>query len=57
MATAERRRHEREADRKALGILCGGFLCCLCIGTDRAAQMGTNCVDTLLCMNSSCWGF
>lgn len=36
-ATAERRMRQREADRKALGLMCGGFLCCLCIGVDRAA--------------------
>lgn len=35
--TAERRQREKEHDRKIMGLLCGGFLCALCVGTDRAA--------------------
>ena len=40
---------QREADRKALGLVCGGFLCCLCIGTDRAAVRGPAVLVVVLC--------
>lgn len=36
-ATAARRQRERENDRKLFGLLCGGCLCALCVGVDRAA--------------------
>eukprot|EP00045_Choanoeca_perplexa_P003007 m.28202 g.28202 ORF g.28202 m.28202 type:complete len:176 (-) comp11813_c0_seq3:116-643(-) len=55
--TAERRRQEKESDRKMLGLICGGCLCCLCVGVDRAADMGTSVADFLLCMHVNCWGF
>ncbi|EGD77046.1 hypothetical protein PTSG_07387 [Salpingoeca rosetta] len=55
--TAERREREQRQTDTALGLACGGFLCCLCVGVDRAAAMGRNVADFLLCMHVDCWGF
>eukprot|EP00055_Hartaetosiga_balthica_P012232 m.58719 g.58719 ORF g.58719 m.58719 type:complete len:101 (+) comp7878_c1_seq1:29-331(+) len=53
---ARRLREQRRTDMM-LGLLCGGFLCCICVGPERAGHMGKNVADTLLCMRSDCGGF
>eukprot|EP00056_Hartaetosiga_gracilis_P013249 m.218407 g.218407 ORF g.218407 m.218407 type:complete len:102 (+) comp13816_c0_seq1:298-603(+) len=62
-----RRVREQQRTNMMLGLLCGGFLCCICVGPQRAGvralfiffflEMGKNVADTLLCMGTDCGGF
>eukprot|EP00053_Salpingoeca_punica_P008725 m.77989 g.77989 ORF g.77989 m.77989 type:complete len:151 (-) comp14725_c0_seq3:658-1110(-) len=47
--------NRRRNDERFIGLLFGGFLCALCVGTDRAARMGTQALDFVLCTNRGCY--